>query len=198
MLRKKVEILTLSQVKLAEETNNNINNLNKEKQIVNLDTSKFLEITIFDSFQRHYFKELENLKRFSEEVKRYVDDIIDSIKNKADINDLKKLDELLSNKIEEIKINFNKKFADKTETNKNVKYLDLQIKQIVDSLLKKNEKGDNWLIAKKPVGGYACASCESYIGKLQDGTQHIPWNKYPQRDGIDKAYRVKFNKINFV
>ena len=57
------------------------------------------------------------------------------------------------------------------------------------------EKGDNWLLAKKPVNGFACASCESYIGDLQDNNnQHIPWNKYPIRDPNDKAYRV----INFL
>ena len=45
------------------------------------------------------------------------------------------------------------------------------------------ERGDNWLIAKKPVNGYSCASCEGYIGELNDKTtDHIPWNKYPARD----------------
>lgn len=56
---------------------------------------------------------------------------------------------------------------------------------------KKVEKGDNWLLAKKPLNGYSCASCEAYIGDLQDNQQHIPWNKYPMRDPNDKVYRVK-------
>ena len=55
----------------------------------------------------------------------------------------------------------------------------------------KKDKGDNWLIAKKPMGGYECASCDSYIGNLQNTqTNNVNWNKYPQREISDKAYRV--------
>ena len=59
------------------------------------------------------------------------------------------------------------------------------------------EKGDNWLIAKKPVNGHTCASCESYIGELPDSNQYVPWNKYPIRDPNEKAYRVKLFLLNF-
>ena len=52
------------------------------------------------------------------------------------------------------------------------------------------EKGDNWLLAKKPLGGNSCASCEAYIGDLHDNTQYVPWNKYPMRDPNDKLHRV--------
>ena len=83
---------------------------------------------------------------------------------------------------------------DWTEVTKNIKYLDTQIKHIIEVYIKKMEKGDNWLIAKKPVNGHTCASCESYIGELPDSNQYVPWNKYPIRDPNDKAYRV----INFL
>ena len=55
--------------------------------------------------------------------------------------------------------------------------------------MKKGEKNDNWLLAKKPVGGFSCASCESYIGELKDKGDYVTWNKYPQRN-IEKNYRV--------
>ena len=52
------------------------------------------------------------------------------------------------------------------------------------------EKGDNWLLASKPIGGYKCASCESYLGDLNENNQHLPWNKIPNRDPSERLYRV--------
>jgi hypothetical protein len=64
-----------------------------------------------------------------------------------------------------------------------------KIKQL-EILLKKVDKGDNWLLAKKPIDGFSCASCEAYIGELHDNNQYVPWNKYPMRDPNEKLYRV--------
>ena len=91
-------------------------------------------------------------------------------------------------KFEEIKIGSAKKFADKNEVTKNIKYLDTQVKHILDVYVKKIEKGDNWLLAKKPIGGQYCASCENYIGDLHENHQYVPWNKIPQPN--DRVYRV--------
>ena len=89
-----------------------------------------------------------------------------------------------------MRINTHRKYADKNETSKNIKYLDSQIKHISEVYIKKMEKGDNWLLASKPIGGYKCASCESYIGELNDNNQHLPWNKIPNRDPSERLYRV--------
>jgi hypothetical protein len=56
--------------------------------------------------------------------------------------------------------------------------------------IKKQDKGDNWLIAKKPINGFTCASCEAYIGDLKDRENYLAWNKYPMREPQDKAYRI--------
>lgn len=52
------------------------------------------------------------------------------------------------------------------------------------------EKGDNWLLAKKPLGGTSCASCEAYIGDIKNTTEYLAWQKYPTRDVQDSKYRV--------
>ena len=95
------------------------------------------------------------------------------------------------NRLEDIKIGISKKFADKNETNKTIKYLDSQIKHIIDYFIKKSEKpGDSWLIAKKPIDGYKCGSCESYIGELHDKNSTAVWSKYTinsQKDPNDKS-----------
>ena len=91
--------------------------------------------------------------------------------------------------IEELKLNMSKKFADKTETLKSIKFLETQIKTIQESFTKKMEGADNWLLAKKPLNNYMCASCESIIrGELDKRSEYIPWNRYPNRD--EKSYRM--------
>ena len=88
-----------------------------------------------------------------------------------------------------IKINCNKKYADKYDTAKSIKFLETQIKTIHESINKRNEVGDNWLLAKKPINNYVCASCEASIrGELDKRTEYVAWNRYPQRE--DKAYRL--------
>ncbi len=47
---------------------------------------------------------------------------------------------------------------------------------------------DNWLIAKKPINNYVCASCESYLGDLKNKSVYLPWNKVPSRE--EKKYRM--------
>ena len=189
-LRKKVENLSASvmNMKNLDDSHNNSTIINRAMP---LDNAKYLELHTFNEFQKTYHKDYDGLKRITDELSRFVDDIITALKSKAGDKDMKNLEDYLTSKIEELKLNSQKKFADKLETSKNIKYLDAQVKHIIDVYIKKMEKGDNWLIAKKPVNGFACASCESYIGDLQDNNQHIPWNKYPIRDPNDKAYRVR-------
>ena len=102
---------------------------------------------------------------------------------------MKNFEILINNKIEELKLMTGKKFADKIDTQKTFKYLDSQIKYLSDAYIKKSDRNDNWLIAKKPIGGHACASCEAYIGDLKEKGDFVAWNKYPQREK-DKNYRV--------
>ena len=94
-------------------------------------------------------------------------------------------------KLEEMKIVLTKKFADKNEMVKNYKYLETEIKHFVDLYTKKfSDRSENWLLAKKPVGNFTCASCENYIGDLQDKNQFVPWNKVPVRDQAERLYRI--------
>jgi hypothetical protein len=195
-IRKKVESLASSMLTMKNVDDTSASLAAHNKQIP-LDSSKYLEQMIFTEFQKGYNRELDGLRKDIDEIKRLIDDVVVALKPKASDKDLKNLEEYLVTKLEELRLNSNKKFADKVETQKNVKYIDAQVKHIIDVYIKKMEKGDNWLIAKKPVNGFACASCESYIGDLQDKTSdYLPWNKYPIRDPNEKAYRV--SNINLI
>jgi hypothetical protein len=90
-------------------------------------------------------------------------------------------------------------FVEKNMLIKNLKYLELQTKQLIEESKKKTEKPESWILAKKPYNGHLCASCEAYLGDLKPNTnsKYIAWNKYPAKEPIDKIFRINagFSKV---
>ena len=170
-------------------TNSLENNQASHFKNTNIDLTKYLEINVFNDFKTQVIKEFNNVNENFTELRKLIDEILNALKTKTTFKDLKALEEDFLSKLEELRLACSKKFADKIETSKNIKYLDSQIKNIINIYIKKMEKGDNWLLAKKPLGNL-CASCESYIGELKDNSNYVPWNKYPMRDPNDKLYRM--------
>ena len=157
------------------------------------DKYKFIEYKLFDEFKTHIAKEFNNINDNFINSRKLLDELIDSVRNRTSFKDLKALEDAIMSKMEDLKNTFAKKFADKTEVNRVMKYLDQQIRNIIQIYIKKIEKGDNWLLSKKPISSNLCASCESYIGNIKENnndTIYIPWNKYPVKDPNDKLYRM--------
>lgn len=172
-------------------SNNEVDtNINRSHKIVQLDHNKYVDVETFIEFKNSISKEIDGIEFTLSDIKKLIEEILLQLKAKINDTDLKNLEEYMLTKLEELRTGFNRKFADKLETSKNFKYLDQQIKHIIEVYIKRMEKGDNWLLAKKPLEGFACASCESYIGDLKENNTYIPWNKYPMRDPNDKLYRM--------
>jgi len=187
--RKKIENLTntVNNLKSNDDSKNNSAHNLKQPEM-----NKYLEIQTFVEFKNYIIPELNSTIKRGDELGRLIDDILSTLETKINLKDLKNLEENLKSRIEELRTTSIKRFADKQETNNKYRYLDAQIKSLLDKE-KNKEKGDNWLLAKKPVNGYSCASCEAYIGDLHDTTQPVHWNKYPNRDFTsdpNKLYRV--------
>ena len=190
-IKRKLELIN-SKLHEAEENYQNINNKlsinNKNK--TNITTyDKYLETQIFDNFKNQIIKEFSSVNDNFTHLRRLVDNILESLKNKPSYRDIKALDEELNIKLEELKVLSEKKYAERIETTKNFKYLDTQIKNILQIYIKKEKRSENWLLAKKPMTNL-CASCEAYIGELKDNNNYQPWNKYPLKDPNDKIYRL--------
>ena len=165
-------------------------NIGLEKSKKNYQQNKFLEIKKFEEFKTQIIKEFTNVNDNFNLLRGLTDKLSDTINTKTSFDDFKALEEDFDAKLEDIKLTLSKKFADRIETNKNIKFLDQQIKNIVQIYIKKNEKeSNNWLIAKKPLNSNLCASCDSYIGDLKESSNYVPWNKYPNREG-EKLYRL--------
>ena len=204
-------------IKEKENENENEKDKNEEEDKMknsfdmnNLDLSQYTLKTDFDSYVSDNNKEINKIWEEIQNIKKRIDDLKNLLKNKADTDDLNELRDFLLNKIDELINDFNKRFPDKNEIMKILKYLEDQIKKLY-SLLKSSKKeinaaheADNWLLAKKPINGFSCAACESYIGDLRiDKNKFIAWNKLPVRDPGDKLYRMgngfskMLNMLNF-
>ena len=182
---KKIESLSATVLAMREA----LEALSGMKQENILDGAQFLETTSFNDYLKTYSKDKDKLERSIDELRRLFKDLAEAFSKKADGDDMKNFELLITNKLEELKLMSGKKFADKIDTGKSFKYLDAQIKYIMEVFVKKGERGDNWLLAKKPMGGHACASCEAYLGDLKEKGDFVAWNKYPHREK-DKNYRV--------
>ncbi len=160
---------------------------------MNENNKKLLELRVYEEFKSQIVKEFNNINENFINSRKLLDELIDSVRNRTSFKDLKALEDAVMSKMEDLKISSGKKFADRNEVNRTIKYLDQQIRNIVQVYIKKIEKGENWLLAKKPITNNLCASCESYIGDLKDSNNnnlYIPWNKYPVKDPNDKLYRM--------
>ena len=168
----------------------NKKNFGFEKNKKNNKANKYLELKNFEEFKTQIIKEFTNVNDNFNLLRGLTDKLSDTLNSKASFNDLKALEEDFDTKIEDLKLTLSKKFAERIETNKNFKFLDQQIKNIVQLYIKKSEKeSNNWLIAKKPLNSNLCASCDAFIGDLKENSNFVPWNKYPNREG-EKLYRL--------
>ena len=150
-----------------------------------------------------YQKTREELRKISENVSQ----VMIAIKKKVDVADLSNAKSFLKEKIDELARACNLKFADKNECLKNFKHIEEQLKKILFILKKRDDQSSegegNWLLAKKPIKGYSCAACESYIGELNnDAKKYVPWNRLPYRDTgelyrLGNGYSKMLQMINF-
>ena len=151
----------------------------------------YVEISIFNEFITEQSKFAEKLKKDFDVYKQFYDEIIETLKKAASVEDLKNLEDYFTDLLNEFKDKVYKLFPKKSDMNKNFKSLELQFKEIYEYLIKKDEHVDKWLIAKKPLGGYSCASCENYLGDLKENNEQVIWNKFPERENINNNYDNK-------
>ena len=182
---KRLESITSNIISLRSKVED-VEKREKEKII---DLSKYLDKFSFGKYLKSLQPEKMKIEANFEELRNLINNMSNSLTNKCNAEDLKLFEDIMHNKFEEFKLINTRKFADKIETNRSMKYLDSQIRHIIDVYIKRMDKNDSWLIAKKPIGGFSCASCESYIGDLKNKESYMPWNKYPQREK-DQNYRV--------
>ena len=158
-----------------------------EKPEINIDFSKYLEKEEFINNKKEINNKFEKVRLAIENLGRNIESILTSLGHTVNQKEFSTYQNTVKTNFDELRFNFSKKFADKIDTNKNLKLLETQVKTALDN--NKKDAADNWLLAKKPLNNFLCASCESVIkGELDKRSDFIAWNKYPSRD--DKNYRM--------
>ena len=153
----------------------------------------YLESSVFNEYLINDTREKEKIKKDIDNYKQFKEEILEILKKAASIQDLKNLESYLEDLFDEYRDNISKIFPRKSEIYKAIKNLELQIKSLYELFSKKDEKNDNWLLAKKPLGCYACASCENYLGDLKENDEKVFWNQFPEYTPNIKDINV--NKI---
>lgn len=187
LIAKRVENLT--GIIISMQDGGNSSNYSSARPMIDL--SKYVDMQLFSNEINNISKSLNELTNDSNEYRRKITDLMPLLLTAAKVNDIRTLEKLIANSIEEANKLSNKKFAGKTETNKQMKLIDSQIKQTRNDLMKKNDQSEHWMLASKPVAGYKCASCENEIENLNNNKwEYLPWKKYPLKNIADKSYRV--------
>ena len=184
-LIKKIEFLNSEYAKLSFKKITSSN----EKTDISVDLLKYIEKNEYNLNKIEVNNKFEKVRLAIENLGRNLENILTSLSHTVSDKDLINYQGVIKNSLDELKLSLNKKYADKIDTNKTLKYLETQLKTVLEFTNKKADGAENWLLAKKPLNNYLCASCESVIrGELDKKTDYIPWNKYPSRE--DKTHRM--------
>ena len=152
-----------------------------------LETNNFLHQSIFTQYKKEINSKLEKIKTDLENLNNNYETLSSTLNLYLNDKDFSKFQNRLMNHIEDFKSSLHRKYMERIEIQKALKVIDNQIKLLNESS-KKYEGSDRWLLAKKPIGNFQCASCEANLKDLEQKDNYVPWNKYPSRE--DKTYRI--------
>ena len=182
-ITKKIEFLNSEYLTLL----NNVQN-STENKVPTIDTSQFINIPTFNENKKDFNSKIEKIKIAIDELLKNININSTDISRLPSEKDFIQFQNLVKASMDEFKLACHKRYAEKIDINKSLKLLETQIKSLSENT-KKSDGSDNWLLAKKPLNNYQCASCESMLkGDLDKKGEYIAWNKYPNRD--DKTYRM--------
>ncbi|CDW80316.1 UNKNOWN [Stylonychia lemnae] len=200
LLRNRMEYVesVLSQYKKT------INELNKKLDDFMNEANKKLG-AVDESVIRRLQDELNRLRNefigYRDDNDNNIKNIFEQLLNKADKDELQKLENRIMEKLNEMLQKFLGMFADKKDTVKRLTNLEKNVKTIFDLMMSKNsprQNEDDAMFTKKPLNGLTCASCERNIinlsGQIAD---YHPWKKLPFREPNDRIsrYGPGFSKI---
>ena len=146
-----------------------------------VDFSKYIDQKKLSEAFKPFFKEFEKIYREIDSFRRDMSLIDDESKNNK--KNISKINEELNNKIDDFKIYAQSKYLEKKEFNKKLKNLEIQIKYIEEE---NKKEMDSWLLAKKPMKCFNCATCEADVKNEYTSAEYLPWKKYPRGDKIHR------------
>jgi hypothetical protein len=184
---KRLESLSAQQVS----TRTALNELIKKQQDLIIDSSKYLEITAFDKFLLGLQKEKENTDNNFASVNKLLTEMAEALKSKSGAEDMKLFEQLMNNKLEELKLYTLRKLADKIE---------MQKQYLVDNAEeKKKQMQQLWKYRSQTLPNYRhplqVKIEEEKIRKINEEEDEQKKKEYNQLEKINyKPPSVKINK----
>ena len=158
-------------------------NMESHKEEKPIDLSRFIDSHQLNEVKKDANIKIEKIKNNLEALGRSLEELSKKLNQTPTDADFSNYQNSVKTMLNELKLNCNKKYCEKYDTMKTIKFLETRIQSIQDSFNQKNDGSDNWLLAKKPMNPFLCASCESVIrGELDKRGEYIAWNKYPMRE----------------
>ena len=154
-----------------------------------------------DEYIKHKLNMEYELGRLWAEIKKLkemTDAIKENIKGNCKLKDIETNNNYILQKMDELLEGLNKKFVLKSDNSNAFKNLEDQFRRIILLLATKIEhENNNWLLAKKPISGYSCAACESYIGDLKEekDDKYLTWKKLPLREREKESEQEKLYRL---
>ena len=113
---------------------------------------------------------------------------------------LDKIENELYDKIISIENNLEIKYLKKSEFNKIIKTIEIQLKQLQgnNNQINNNQKleSENWILAKQPLKCFNCASCEANLNNTLQQNDYLPWSKYHGQYRIGQGFSKLLKKLN--
>ena len=172
---------------------------NNKKDITENDISNHkFNFTTKNEFENYKIKVDEEIDKLWEEIltlKKQYEEFTYNLKNKCTLEDLDSMKNVILEKSQELFLKLKINNANKDSDSTAIHILQKNFKKLVELLADKEEKeNENWLLAKKPMG-HSCASCENFLGSLNDDTnRYVPWKKMPPKEKDnntnDKIYKI--------
>ena len=154
-----------------------------------------------DEYIKHKLNMEYELGRLWAEIKNLremINAIKENIRGTCKMKDIEANNNYIFQKIDELLDGLNKKFVLKTDNSNALKNLEDQFRRIILLLATIIEhENNNWLLAKKPINGYSCAACESYIGDLKEekDDKYLTWKKLPLREREKESEQEKLYRL---
>ena len=148
----------------------------KEGSSKPIDINRFVDENRLKEVLKNINKKIDDLIIEKNYLLNNIKEINDDIKLLETKDRIGKFEDDINTRLEGLMDKISKKYVEKIDINKYIKSMDIKLK-----LLDNQQKdSDSWILAKKPIGCFNCASCEANIKTLSTTNEYVPWNKYPQ------------------
>ena len=152
-----------------------------------IDVNNFINQNTFNEFKKDMNTKNEKLKDNIDEINRNLSEITSTFERFITTKDFIQFQNNIMSILDEFKLSCIRRYMEKHDIIKSFRILENQIKSITETY-KKMDGSDNWLLAKKPLNNFQCASCEALLKDIEKKDNFVAWNKYPNRE--EKTYRM--------